>query len=180
MILFTSGFPYSGKTTFVNALIEQLENKHVLHINPKDYYPDEFDGLNPDEKSEIAVTAWELSLERANKAICSLPNKALIVFDTCCSKSLHMQPLFINAKVRNHDIFLVFVNSNLNNRQQRANGINLNQFESRYAEDFQQTIPRLRPLANEFSIINNNDVELTELTKTANHIAEKIKLIRNK
>lgn len=184
MILFTSGFPYAGKSTLVQKLVEELDGKHVLHINPKDYYPDEFDNLTNEEQTEIATTAWEMSLETATKSICALPNKALIIFDTCCNKSLHMRPLFMNAKLRGHRVYLVYVHADLKNRSKRTDK-DLSKFEDKYRTNFLETLPILKEHADTFvTFSNNNDDEfgpgVSWLDKVAKDLAGKIKSIRSR
>ena len=180
MILFTSGFPYSGKTEFAKALIKSLGGEFVLHINPKDYYPDNFDILPDEERMEIATTAWEMSLEKATKSICALPNKALIVFDTCCSKSLHMRPLFMNSKLRGHDIIMVYINANGDTRFERSkNNEKIMELEDRYKASFSETLPILKNLSDQFYMVNNsNDME-NSLEFNVQRITGKIKSIRS-
>lgn len=179
MILFTSGFPYSGKTTFAEKLTKNLGNKHVLHINPKDFYLEEFDKLGPEGQTEIAVVAWEMALEKATKSICALPNKVLIIFDTCCSKSLHMRPLFMNAKVAGHEVYMVYVHADLESRSKRTSK-DLTAFEDRYKNDFLETLPILKQHTDHWAIVSNNNDENNELMdSTVENITMKIKSTRS-
>lgn len=178
MILFTSGFPQAGKTTFAYKLIKELKNKHILHINPKDYYPDDFESLNPEEKTDIATTAWELSLEKLSESIVKLPNKALVIYDTCCSKALQMRPLFMNSHIRGHDIIMVYVNANIKNRFERSTDVEqIKKLEDRYKTSFKESLPILKYLSDYFIIVNNN--EDSQLNSGVIKVAEKIKNIRN-
>lgn len=178
MILFTSGFPYSGKTTFAQKLIDALDGHLVLHINPKDYYPDEFDALPAEERLDIATTAWEMSLEKATKSICALPNRALIIFDTCCSKSLHMRPLFMNSRLRGHDTFLVYVNASSETRFERSKqNEQIKELEDRYRTSFKETLPTLKDLSDHFFMVNNDN---GDLSSHAERVAGKIKSIRSR
>lgn len=178
MILFTSGFPYAGKTTFVQKLIEELDNELIIHINPKDYYPDDFEQLDEQERTDIATTAWEMSLEKATKSICALPNRALIIFDTCCSKSLHMRPLFMNSKLRGHDVFLVYINATSESRFERA-GVNekIKELEDRYRISFSETLPILKEHSDHFYMASSDTLE--DLNPNVERVAGKIKSIRS-
>ena len=178
MILFTSGFPKAGKTTIAKKLIKHF-GRLVLHINPEDYYPDDFEELAAEDRMDIATTAWEMSLEKATKSICALPNKALIVFDTCCSKSLHMRPLFMNAKLRGHKVAMVYVDTPLKKRIERSKNDKLADLDHRYAISFKETIPILRALSDEFIIMGNGSDDLSELDKYIDIVAEKVKNIRS-
>lgn len=183
MILFMSGFPYSGKTTFAERLIKQLSNKLILHINPKDYYPDNYDKLLDEDRTDIAITAWEMSFETATKAICQTPNRVLIIFDTCCSKSLQMRPLFMNSKLRGHNVLMVYLNATLDDRLSRIPEKDADKFkelEDRYKNNFSSTLPELKPHVDNFYIIDwpNNERE-EELNKHVDALANKIKSIRD-
>jgi len=177
MILFTSGFPASGKTTFVKKLIEELENKHVLHIDPKKYYLEEYEELDKDEKTAVAVEAWEMALEQTTKSINAAPNAALIILDTCCSKALHMRPLLNNSKLKGHDTLMVFMSTAQKARFLRSNDKNIKNYEESYRINFLSTLPVLKKLADHFVIINNSGDE-SEICKHAKNLSDKIKSIR--
>ena len=176
MILFTSGFPKSGKTTFAKQLVNHLDGKLVIHINPADYYMDDFDELTQEDQTSVATTAWEMSLEKATKSICALPNKALIIFDTCCSKSLHMRPLFMNSKLRGHDVLLVYIDADQESRALRTTK-RIQELESRYKESFLETLPTLKALADHFIMVSNTTEE--KLSERAKSVSDKIKGIRS-
>ena len=179
MILFMSGFPKSGKSSFAELLVKNLDNKLCLHINPADYYPDNFDDLPQEEKTDIAVTAWEMSLERADKSITSLPNRALAIVDTCCSSALNMRPLLLNAKVRGHDVFVVYIDTPLEKRIERTGDKNLTNLEERYKKSFGEALPMLRKNSKEFIIVGNGSDGLSELDKYARIMCEKIRKVRS-
>lgn len=180
MILFTSGFPGAGKTCLAKRLIEILNNKLTLHIDPKKYYPDEFNSLHDYEKTEVGIAAWELSIERATESIYALPDKVLIIFDTCCNNSEHMEPLITSAKEKGHTTILVYVNTSLDKRVERSNGsVDLVELEERYRKGFIKSLPAVRTHADHFFVINNNKENEEELISGANNLAEKIKGIRD-
>lgn len=178
MILFTSGFPYAGKTECIQRLCKQLEHKHLIHINPKDLYPENFETLPEDEQQATGIVAWEMAYEKASKCIIKLPNKALIIFDTCCSKSYQMAQLFMDAKIRGHDIYLIYVNTPLEKRKEWANDKDINKFEEKYISSFQQSLPELKPMADRFLIINNNG-DLSELDEDIISLATEITKLRS-
>ncbi len=184
MILFTSGFPYSGKTEFAKRLADKMRGYYVapmiIHIDPKQYYIDEYKQMSKEEQSAVGIAAWEMALERVSQCICKLPNKALVIFDTCCNKSSYMKPLFEKSRSKGHHVFYVYVNSNLDDRKLRANGIDidLNELESKYALGFADTIPKLKPLADKFFIVNNSDDGFSGLDESIDKIVAEIESIR--
>ena len=172
MILFTSGFPYAGKTKFVKLLLDKID--HAIHIDPKDYYMENFEELNNDEQSAVGITAWEMSLERAEKCINKLPNKALIILDTCCAKINSVRSVIHEARRAGHNIYCIYVDSSLENRKSRAPGKDIESYQQRYADDFLITLPKLKDLADTFMIIVNDD-DQSGLNKQADALAEIIK-----
>lgn len=180
MILFTSGFPGAGKTRLAEKLTEALDNKLVLHIDPRKYYPDEYDSLHDHEKTEVGIAAWELSIERATESIYALPNKALIIFDTCCNNADYMEPLITSAKEKGHTAILVYVNTSLNKRLERSDGsVDLAELEERYREGFIKGLPSIRAHADHFFVVNNDKENEEGLIDGASNLAEKIKGIRD-
>ncbi len=173
MILFTSGFPYAGKTEFAKRLCQRLDQQHLIHINPKDLYPEDFDALSEEEQQATGIVAWEMAFEKTDKCIVKLPNKVLIILDTCCSSAYQMTQLFMDAKIREHDIYLIYVNASLEKRTELAAGKNISKFEGKYASNFQQSLPELKHMSDHFLVINNNG-SLSELDENISPLAAKI------
>jgi hypothetical protein len=177
MILFTSGFPQSGKTKLANKIAADISD--VIHINPKDFYLEGFEDAPDDARTAMAVSAWEMALEKANKLMCSKNNEHLIILDTCCSKALAMRPLFMNAGMRGHHIFYVFVQAQTKDREARAPEMDQS-FNLKYAADFSKTVPILKKLSDRFMlVINNNDGGLEEINKCVAKISKDVNRIRS-
>lgn len=191
MILFTSGFPYAGKTLFLDILLDTFNTEgeeeeegeikdelDIVRICPKEYYPDNFDTLHDNDKSTFAISAWEVSLEETEKAIEEHENKTLIVLDTAAAKVKKMRPLFSIAKKRGHSVIYVFINSSLEDRQNRTND-DVERFEEYYANSFKITVPHLKSLSDTFMLIKNpNDPEYTNLNKSAKNLKKIIEEIK--
>ena len=180
MILLMSGFPYAGKTEFIKILLDKVDHNKSIHINPKNFYVENFEDLDDDEKSAVGITAWEMSIERAHKCLDLLSNEALIILDTCCAKFNTIQSLISDAKNSGHKMYCVFVNSSIENRKIRASGKNIESFEQRYAEDFLHTLPKLKEESDKFMIVHNNDIECLELNKCARLLSEIVVEVQSK
>jgi tRNA uridine 5-carbamoylmethylation protein Kti12 len=177
MILFTSGFPFSGKSELANKISENISD--VIHINPKDFYLEGFDEAPDDARTAMAVSAWEMALDKTNKLLCSKDNNSLIILDTCCSKALAMRPLFMNAKVRGHYVFYVFVQAQTKDREARAPEVDQS-YKFKYASDFSETVPILKKLSDRFMlVINNNDGGMEEIDKCVTKISKNVNKIRS-
>lgn len=174
MILFTGGFPFTGKSEFVRLLTEQLNCEYVI-IEPKEYYPQGYDKLPKDKQTKIATAAWEVCIEQVEKLIKSTPQSKVIIFDTTAKRLHHMRPLFVNARVRHHKIFYIIVAAAMTECADRAGTKWEDKFEDDYANSFDITIPALRHLSDVFKIIpNHNDPDRTALREAAQDITQQI------
>ena len=175
-VLFTSGYPYSGKTEFAKALAAEFKGlAAVVHIDPMSLRPPEYATLPLDEQKRARIAAWEVSQSMLTDAL-KEPNSTLVIFDTCASKATSMMPHFTNAKVHKHDVVYVFVGATLPECRQRA-GTNWPQHDviAGYGKDFLDSIPKLKDLSTKFFFIkNNNDPARASLMLSAQKIAKAI------
>lgn len=176
MILFTSGFPQSGKTELSFKINQKIDD--VIHINPKDFYLKEFEELPDEMQSAVAISAWEMAVEKTNECLIHKSNDILIIFDTCCSNESAMRSLFTNARYNKHTILYVFVDSPQEDRWSRNPQAKLSQYERKYKTDFTQTLPVLTKLSDQFVRVTN-DGKLDKLNKYAEEIAQYVEKIRS-
>ena len=176
-----SGFPQSGKTTFAFNLIKALDNKWVLHINPKDYLPEDYQDLSHGDKSEWNISAWEYAIEKAELSLKKLPNQALIILDTSASKFEPLEPLIKLAAKSNHYSLGVFVDAPLKLRSEWGDDPDLlESINSNYAEHFGQSLLKYKKTLNDFLIVPNKTKNIFEdFDKNVKKIVEIINNIRN-
>jgi hypothetical protein len=95
-----------------------------------------------------------------------------------------MRPLFMNSKLRGHDIFLTYVDAHSTIRFKRAaNNEKIRELEDRYRTSFRETLPVLRDLSDHFFMIDSNcsDKNLEEkFDENVERVAGKIKSIRSR
>lgn len=175
-VLFTGGYPYSGKTEFAKAMATEFKGQQVvIHIDPTSLRPPEYATMSPEEQKQARIAVWEVSQSMLNDAV-KEPNSTLVIFDTCAAKAASMIPHFTNAKVHKHDVVYVFVGATLPECRQRA-GANWPQHDviSGYGKDFLDSIPKLKDLSTKFFFIkNNNDPARASLLLSAQKIAKAI------
>jgi hypothetical protein len=179
MILFTAGYPYSGKTELVKlitsdkALVGQVK---VTLVDPVLLRPPEYNQMPPDDQRAARLASWEVAQEQLREVIVTEPNTALIIYDSCAAKLKTMLPHFSLAKARGHSIFYTFVGAKVDECKGRA-GTNWPPSDviNGYAADFGESAPRLRPLCTHFRFIkNSNDPEKTILKDAASKLAKAI------
>lgn len=174
MILFTAGYPFSGKTEFVKLLTAQLNSKQIktVLIDPASIRPPEYDQMSPDDQRAARLAAWEVTQESLSSAIKNEPQSTLIIYDSCAAKLKTMLPHFVAAKIR-HIIFYAFIGATLDECKKRAGDKWLSpEIIKGYAADFGESAPRLRPLCSHFKFVkNNDDPEKKALHDAANHFA---------
>lgn len=180
MILFTSGFPYAGKSEFVRLLLEELGNEGTnIVIEPKSFYPQGFDKLPDAKQQAIGIACWDVCMEETNKAITSAPPTDLIILDTAAKRFHMMRPLFMNAKVRQHKVFYVFIGASADECKKRSEGKWKESFEEDYSNSFATSVPSLKRMSDVFKlIVNNDDLDFGQLREAAKEIATSIQELR--
>ena len=174
-IVFTSGYPYSGKTEFAKELTKVLKKHKVVHIDPSTLRPADYDSLDSEAQSKARIATWEVSQEMLTTNM-KEPTSNIIIFDTCAAKSKNMLPHFQNAKVHKHNIVYVFIGATLIECKQRAGPKWIsNDVIDSYARDFNESVPKLRDASSKFFFIkNNNDNERLNLKAAAQKVAKVI------
>lgn len=178
MILFTAGYPYSGKSELVKMITSSLDPKQVkvVHVDPALLRPPEYNQMSPADQRAARLAAWEVSQETLTESIVTEPATTLIIYDSCAAKLKTMLPHFNLAKSRSHPIFYVFVGAKVDECKGRA-GSNWPSVDviNGYATDFGESAPRLRPLCTHFKFVkNSNDPEKAVLKDAAGKLVKAI------
>jgi tRNA uridine 5-carbamoylmethylation protein Kti12 len=166
MIIFTAGYPFSGKTTFATELTKLLAGRKVIHIDPASFRPPEYDTISSEDQSRARIASWEVAQEQLTDSMVE-PDGTIIIFDTCAAKAKNMLQHFVTARANNHQIMYVFMATTLTDCRKRSGS----QWPSQevidgYARDFNESLPRLRKTSDRFFVIKNIDDEQASL-KTA-------------
>ena len=149
MIIIMSGLPYSGKTTYVDS-----NHNDSIVIDPKNYYPDDFESLDKEERSEIAIAAWGLSVSELYDEIKSERDSSIIVHDTCGSSISYLLDTCLVARNNKHKIRFIYVNTPLKVCRKRSGGEIDDSVFRRYIKKFKDILPIMKKQANEFTIID--------------------------
>jgi hypothetical protein len=178
MILFTAGYPYSGKTELVKMIMNNLDPKQVktILIDQSLLRPPEYPQMSPEDQRSARLAAWEVTQEQMREVIAVEPNSTLIIYDSCAAKHKTMSPHFNAAKAKNHTIFYAFVGAKVPECKSRA-GTNWPSADiiSGYATDFGESAPKLRPLCTHFKFIkNSNDPNKNALKEAASELAKAV------
>ena len=159
-LIMMSGYPFSGKTTFVKLLIEKLEGVSVTHIDLKDWYLPEYDELSEEDKKSNGIAAWEMSLDVLDDAIKNKKEEHVIIYDTAAASLEPMLTRFKDAKWYSHKhfVFYVFLATTPEECEARAGNRWVGKEAIRYDfERFKNTVPRLKKEADRFFIVDNHD-----------------------
>ena len=108
MIIFTAGYPSSGKTEFIKKLLGKLGNIKHVSVDPVSLRPEEYDSLSDEEQKKARICAWEVASEMLQTAIKEEPNSTLLIYDTCAANVRTIMPHFSLAKAHK-SVFLILV-----------------------------------------------------------------------
>lgn len=156
MIIFTAGYPFSGKSEFARELTEALIGKKVTHIDPQSLRPPEYDTMTADEQRQARFASWDVAQEMLVQNM-ALPNEVITIFDTCAAKATSLLQHFVTARVRKHTVMYCFVASTLEECRKRA-GDKWPPADviQGYARDFVDSIPQFKKASDKFFFIKNN------------------------
>lgn len=157
MFIVMSGWPYSGKTTFVKLLIEQLKSFHIkpIKLDPTEAYPEDITKL-PD-RTQYAVAAWEVITEEAMRIVSSTDNKTVIILDTTGSNSNVIGPIINQAAIRKHKTMFVRLNTPIEECKSRAGGNWIDQeAEDKYKDRFNSNVNYLETICHSSVLIDNS------------------------
>lgn len=158
MIIFTAGYPYSGKSELVREIVARLPKMKTVLVDPVSLRVPEYDSLSQEDQASVRIAAWQVAMDTVFKAISSEPDSTLIIFDTCGAKSSVMEPLVAHAKLRNHTTFYVFVRATLQECSKRAGPKwPTSDVINGYIKDFTESVPRLKSTAKYFILVKNGD-----------------------
>jgi tRNA uridine 5-carbamoylmethylation protein Kti12 len=176
MIIFTAGYPFSGKTEFAKEILKAVGKKRkTLHIDPSTLRPPEYDSMNEGEKTKTRITSWEVAQDMLIASLKTEDNDTIIIFDTCAAKTKTMLQHFVTAKAQKHTIIYAFVGAVMDDCRNRAGDKWPNhKIITGYASDFKESIPELRKASDKFFFIKNNDSDKTDLVNAASRIAKAI------
>ena len=105
------GYPYSGKSTFVDLLVKFYPEPSTggIHVvRPSDLYPQNIDEYEPTARTDYQIAAWEVAKE---KAIDLLKNhdSETIVFDTCGANPYSIRGVIAMANLRHHKTIAIWI-----------------------------------------------------------------------
>lgn len=174
MLIMMGGYPYSGKTEFVNRLIPLIDRLNILHIDLKDWFLPNYDELTEEQKRENGFAAWELSLEAVDEALWERRIDDVIIYDTAAASLDPMAQRLKIAKGGNHLTYYIVVSATAKECEARAGDEWIGSESIKYYfERYQKTIPALKEISDKFFIVDNHGpVEL--LTEQAKKIAKEI------
>lgn len=175
MIIFTAGYPSSGKTEFASLLTAKLAPRRVVHIDPAKLRLPEYDTMTPEQQTQARIAAWEVAQDMLNESL-KEPNATVVIFDTCAAKLKSMMPHFANAKVNKHDVAYVFVAASISECKMRAGAKwPSDSVINGYGKEFTESIPELKKASSAFFFIkNNNDPQRKSLAEAINKISKVI------
>jgi predicted kinase len=153
-----AGYPYAGKSLVVQMLTIALRKHSYPYdlIDPKELRDETYTNLNEEDKRDMNIAAWEISLEMLAEKI-SAPQNKLLIYDTACASYRGMEPLFKLACQKHHRVVYAFVDASLDLCKLRAGSEWLsNDVIEKYQVNFAESIEKLINWSSDYFIIKNN------------------------
>lgn len=175
MLIFMSGVPHSGKSTFVALLKEYISSAvQVTHINPKDFLPEEYVQADDETRTQYNIAAWSVALEEFNNHL-SRSDDELIILDTCGASYNSMAPLVNNGKIAGHAIIYINVDAPDELLAEFAGKDYVgDEIISHYRTTLSSTAPALRKKADAYFSIENGKNNVVNLQWQAREVAKYI------
>lgn len=177
MLVIMAGLPCSGKTTFVESLVEELKKStnctSIIVVDPTIGYPPDIDTYQADIKSVISIAAWEVALDELSKMVVECDNESIIILDTTGSNSSALTSIIDRAVLHKHKTFLVKMVTTSDDCRERASSTWVGdeickKYEHRMATD----VEHLREICNSYvPVLNINKLGLGPLQKAAKDMA---------
>ena len=105
MLIVMCGYPKSGKSTFVDILMQYVA--HPVHlVRPSDWRPE--DELTAAENSKWQLACWEYAIDKATELV-SVEPSGVVIFDTCGASSEPLETLMSVARSHGHKVVAIFM-----------------------------------------------------------------------
>jgi hypothetical protein len=173
-----SGWPYSGKSLFVQALVSALDGhgREAIVIDPTLGYPDNMDELKPDYRSQVAIAAWEVAIEEGTSVLARTDNNSIVVLDTTGTNSNVLGPMIDAAAIRGHRTLFVKVQASLAECRARAGSKWLDsETEDKYKNRFNGSVTFLEGICHSsMTVINEGPTGRANIEKQARALSDRI------
>ena len=103
MLIIMCGYPKSGKSTFVDILMQYVTYPAHL-VRPGDWNPEK--GLTVAENSKWHLACWEHAVDKATKLVST---DGVVILDTCGASPQSLRALISVARSHGHEVVAIFV-----------------------------------------------------------------------
>lgn len=178
MLLLTCGYPFSGKSAYVYALMRKLKlpKNDLINYEPKLIIPRISKKLKIENYIKLHNAALETQISLLENDISKEKNRKLLILDTSIIEDFGLlKNLILKAKESNHFIFQIFVATSVDNCILRSKGNWIPEFEDKYYHsDFEEQIIKLSKYTNKFKLFSNNGIRRFNLNDTVDEISTEI------
>jgi GTPase SAR1 family protein len=176
MIVFMSGPPHVGKSSFIEMLLHYIKDVDVTVVDPKQFLPEEYTTADETTRTELNICAWQVALEELSTLITNKVANDVVILDTCGSSHDSMAPLFINAKLSGHPIVYISMDADDDKLEEYGADKFLGAgIINKYRTSLRSTIPSLARKADRYFSIENNKTGLENLAPWVCRVGREIK-----
>lgn len=132
------GLPFSGKSYFVNKLIEKYED--IILVDPKSYLPPEFETLDESLQSQFRIASWSVCTDYLN-SVSQSSNGKIYLFDSTASAQQAIGDLATRFRIDGNATILIKINTELSVCKARAGDKWMNaDVEQKYLRNFSKCV----------------------------------------
>ena len=110
MLIIMVGCPKSGKSTFIDIVKNECDklSKEMIIIRPSDWYPPDIDSMDPKDKTDYQLAAWECALDKVS-CVLAIGVGRLVVLDTCGATPGSLKTVMGVARLHHHTVTAMLI-----------------------------------------------------------------------
>lgn len=153
MLVIMCGYPYSGKSKFVDIM--HSINNAIEIIRPEDWFDDMLTG---DERKRWRIACWEHALDEVYNSIIENKSDHIIVLDTCGINPGALQTIIRAAKLQEHNIYAIVIGTPMHVCIQRNSSDISNDVIRGYAEKMPRAIMWYKEECNRIFAVRDGSI----------------------
>lgn len=152
MLLIMCGYPFSGKSTFLDMLVGRDDLPGPLHIvRPSDWYPENIKDMGHQERQDYQIAAWDHARDKALDLLKKHTPSDVIALDTCGASPQAFRSVVAVAEARGHKLVVLWIATPRDVCSERGDKSIVDKYKGRFEEAlawYQKNFHKVIPIRN--------------------------------